>query len=160
MELNATVTVNKPTRALTSYMLYTKYMLPKVKEMYPTLSYSQLGDIIASKWQAVSLDLKEFVGLMEKAEKSKEGEYKLVKKNKKVRDPNAPRPAATAYMYFTKEMYPLIKADQSDKSFVGVTKSLGIMWKAIKDNERKKYDHLAAADKVRYQKELELYKKQ
>ena len=81
-----------------------------------------------------------------------------VKKEKKVKakkDPNAPKKALSGYMFFMMDFRK--SAAAKDKKVTEIGKLGGEAWKALAN--KKKYEDLAAKDKVRYEKEMAKYTK-
>lgn len=79
---------------------------------------------------------------------------------RKRKDPNQPKRAMTAYMLFSQEKRTQIKNDHPDVGFGQVGKLLGEAWAVVPEGEKKKYNELAAKDKIRYQKEMATYKEE
>jgi len=77
---------------------------------------------------------------------------------RKRKDPNAPKRAMTAYMLFSQEKRTQIKTDHPTVGFGQVGKLLGEAWAALPEGDKRKYNELAAKDKIRYQKEAAQYK--
>lgn len=73
------------------------------------------------------------------------------------KDPNAPKRALSAYMYFANENRDLIRSENPDVSFGQIGKLLGERWKALDDQDKIPYEDKARADKKRYESEKELY---
>ena len=83
----------------------------------------------------------------EKPEAPKPKEKKVIKKKQS----NMPKKPLSAYMYFTKDTRPKVKIDHPEFTFGEIGKELGKLWGELED--RKQYQELAQADKLRYQKE-------
>mmetsp|Transcript_20633 Transcript_20633/g.38731 ORF Transcript_20633/g.38731 Transcript_20633/m.38731 type:complete len:244 (-) Transcript_20633:129-860(-) len=84
------------------------------------------------------------------------------KKKKAKKDPDAPKRALSAYMYFCEEKRSSIKEANPDKSPAEITKILGEEWGKLDKGKggkkgTKKYDALAAKDKKRYDEERAAY---
>lgn len=75
------------------------------------------------------------------------------KKAKK--DPNAPKRARSAYIYFSTEKRP----EFSGKTFADATRKVSELWNAMSDAQKKKWTDLAAKDQERYKKEKAAYEK-
>lgn len=73
------------------------------------------------------------------------------------KDPNAPKRALSAYMFFANENRDIIKSENPDITFGQVGKMLGEKWKALSGEDREPYEAKAKADKRRYESEKELY---
>ncbi|KAL2860618.1 high mobility group box domain-containing protein [Aspergillus pseudodeflectus] len=78
-------------------------------------------------------------------------------RDRKKKDPNAPKRGLSAYMFFANENREKVREDNPGISFGQVGKMLGEKWKALTDKERKPYDDKAAADKKRYEEEKAQY---
>ena len=60
-------------------------------------------------------------------------------------------------MFFSKEMRPKIQEKNPEASFGETGKLLGEAWKNVTDEEKKKFEDMAEADKGRYKKAMESY---
>merc|ERR1719352_1138343 len=80
------------------------------------------------------------------------------KKKKKAKDPNKPKRAMVAFMYFSIDQRPEVQKRQPELKIADVSKVLGQRWRNMTDSQKSKYDAKAAADKKRYEKEMKAYK--
>eukprot|EP00587_Corethron_hystrix_P008655 CAMPEP_0113309894 /NCGR_PEP_ID=MMETSP0010_2-20120614/7751_1 /TAXON_ID=216773 ORGANISM="Corethron hystrix, Strain 308" /NCGR_SAMPLE_ID=MMETSP0010_2 /ASSEMBLY_ACC=CAM_ASM_000155 /LENGTH=315 /DNA_ID=CAMNT_0000165229 /DNA_START=51 /DNA_END=998 /DNA_ORIENTATION=+ /assembly_acc=CAM_ASM_000155 len=85
-------------------------------------------------------------------------------KKKTPKDPDAPKRPTSAYMYFAAENRAAIKKKSPEASVVEIAKVLGENWNKLQKGKKgkkgtKKYDDMAAADKIRYVAEKEEYNK-
>lgn len=162
---------NHPTRPLSSYMYYCKdhrnEALKTLPENSPTTEVSKkLGEM----WR--SLPAKKKVKYEKQAQKDKEryqaemanyeppedlGEEEVTTGSKRKKDPNAPKRAMSAYMFFAQKERPLVKSENEGISFVETTKELGRRWKALTDEEKRPYEEMNARDKERYEREKTAY---
>ena len=94
-----------------------------------------------------------------KVEKKEKETKALVLLAKRKRDPNAPKRPMTAFMYFAREERPKVMKDNPNFSVPEIGKELGARWRKLEDNERAKFDALAAKDMARYQAQMKKYKK-
>ncbi|WVO15613.1 non-histone chromosomal protein 6 [Cryptococcus depauperatus] len=78
--------------------------------------------------------------------------------SKKDKDPNKPKRALSAYMFFVQDYRERIKTENPEASFGDVGKLLGIKWKEMSDAEKKPYNDKAKADKERADKQNADYK--
>jgi hypothetical protein len=79
------------------------------------------------------------------------------KKTKKAKDPNAPKKALSAYMFFATENRAAIKAENPNLTFGELAKAVGDKWKTMSDEDKKPYTDKATADKARYEREKAAY---
>jgi hypothetical protein len=85
-------------------------------------------------------------------------DYRPRRKNKRAtKDPHAPKRASGAYVFFTNDARPKVLQDCPGIKFVDLGKELGKRWRALPPEEKKKYEDMAAEDKVRFQMEMQQY---
>lgn len=90
--------------------------------------------------------------------KAKKGKAKGKKKGKKKKDPNKPKRARSAYIFFSMDKRDEVKEDNPDINNREIMSELGKRWSKIKGTtEAKKYVKQAAKDKKRYNAEMEEY---
>ena len=80
------------------------------------------------------------------------------KKKKKAKDPNKPKRAMVAFMYFSIDQRPEVQKANPSLKIAEISKILGEKWRGMNDSQKSKYDAKAAADKKRYEKEMKAYK--
>lgn len=73
------------------------------------------------------------------------------------KDPAAPKRASGAYVFFTNEMRPKVLHEFPGIKFVDLGKVLGERWRALTPTEKKRYEEMAAEDKIRFQVEMQQY---
>jgi len=71
---------------------------------------------------------------------------------KKRKKPTGPKKPLTAFVYFSKENRPKIKAANPEANFAEIGRLVGAAWAQCED--RQAYQDLNAQDKIRYQKEV------
>jgi tRNA U34 5-carboxymethylaminomethyl modifying enzyme MnmG/GidA len=79
-------------------------------------------------------------------------------KKKAKKDPNAPKGAKGAYMYFSQEYREQLKQDNPDMTFGEIGKALGEKWKVISADEKAKFEEMAKKDKERFKREMTDFK--
>lgn len=106
---------------------------------------------------SVCIDLGEVDKISELLDKYLGNKMKI----KTLKDPNRPKRAKTAYLYFCNHKRPGIMVrmkKKKEKINVGaIQKKLGKMWKAMTDDEKTPYDIQSNKDKERYKDEMEVY---
>jgi hypothetical protein len=80
------------------------------------------------------------------------------KKRKRTKDPNAPKRALSAFFWFCNDERPRVKEGMTDATVGEVAKELGRRWNDCTEEQKSKYEALAAKDKARYEKEVKAYK--
>ena len=78
-------------------------------------------------------------------------------KKKAKKDPNAPKKAMSAFMYFSNKMRPKIKAENPAISFGDLGKRIGELYRALTPTEKEPYEKMAAEDKKRFEKAKAAY---
>lgn len=80
------------------------------------------------------------------------------KKPKKKKDPNAPKRAISAFMFFSQAERENVKKSNPGISFTDVGKVLGERWNKMTAEEKAPYEAKARADKKRYTDQISDYK--
>ena len=93
-----------------------------------------------------------------KLKKTFKGKAKGKAKGKKKKDPNKPKRAKSAYIYFSMDKRDEVKEDNPDMSNREIMSELGKLWSKIKGTkEAGKYVKQAAKDKKRYNEQMNEY---
>ena len=167
---------NAPKRAMTAFMYFSNENRPKLKQSNPDLTFGDLAKLVGKKYKELSEGEKAVYE--EKAKKDKEryknemanytppsddgsdnddnGSKKGKKKAKK--DPNAPKRALTAFMYFSNEIRPKLKESNPDLAFGDIAKLVGKKYKELSEGEKAVFEEKANKDKERYKNEMARYK--
>lgn len=82
-----------------------------------------------------------------------------VRKTKKAKDPNAPKRALSAYMFFAKDTRKDILKQHPNWGVTDIGKELGARWGKMSAAQKAPFDKQAAADKARYEREMASYRK-
>ena len=89
---------------------------------------------------------------------SNEITIKKGKKAKKDRDPNKPKRSKNAFMIFSAARRTEIKEANPDMKSTDISKELGMLWKAMSDDDKKPFEQQAATEKDAYDKAMAAYK--
>ena len=81
------------------------------------------------------------------------------RKQRKKKDKNAPKRNKNAYMFFVNEKRGEVKSANPSLSVTDVAKEIGVLWRNLDDDGKKKYIDMANEDKIRYNNEMEKYTK-
>jgi len=79
-------------------------------------------------------------------------------KRKRTKDPNAPKRALSAFFWFCNDERPKVRETNPKYTVGDVAKELGRRWNECTEDQKSKFEALAAKDKARYEKELKAYK--
>jgi len=74
------------------------------------------------------------------------------KKNKGVKDPNRPKRARSAYIFFCKEERPKLAQEEKEVKPVKLMQLLADRWNKLTAKKKKRYTQMAEEDKERYEK--------
>ena len=70
-------------------------------------------------------------------------------------DPNKIKKPCSAYFQFMNDRRNKFREDNPDMSMCQITKALTEVWKKLTDEEKQKYEDMAAKDRTRYETEME-----
>ena len=161
---------NAPKGAKSAYILFCSDERPKVKEEEPGMDAKKIASELGKRWKELKEDDEDKVKEYQKKAEEDKVRFKTEMENyvpgeveetkdKKIRkkDKNAPKGAKSAYIIFCTEERPQVKEDIPDISAKEVLTELGKRWKALKDEDKIKYQEMADEDKVRFKAEMENY---
>ena len=80
-------------------------------------------------------------------------------KNRKKRDPMAPKRPISAFLEFTRDERPKILAELGPKSFGEVSRELGSRWRSLPENQKVIFEEKEKSNVEKYEVEMEKYKK-
>ena len=83
----------------------------------------------------------------------------ILKKNKKLKDPNAPKKASTAFMLWSLASRPRIREQAPELGFADIGKKLGEEWGLLDEKSKDHWQRQAAKDRERYEREQSAYLK-
>ena len=170
---------NAPKKAKSGYLYFMSEARTKLKEENPDATFGDLTRMVASAYKALDAKDKERYEAMARADKkrytgemdgyspkkgSKEDAMAKNKKGakgkeKKEKDPNAPKGATTSFFYFMKDARATAKAKNPDMKASEMSKLLGEKFKNLSEQEKAKYESKAKKDKERYLSEMAAYTK-
>ena len=82
---------------------------------------------------------------------------KAPRKPRKYKDKSKPKRGKSAYLFFSMTQRGAILAKQPDLKVTEVAKVVAGEWRKLTPQEKVPYEEMAAADRARYQKEMETY---
>mmetsp|Transcript_3130 Transcript_3130/g.9594 ORF Transcript_3130/g.9594 Transcript_3130/m.9594 type:complete len:200 (+) Transcript_3130:143-742(+) len=151
---------NRPKRALTPFMYFSKVRRPQVTEENPNIKFAEVGKRLGEEWKALDEEARK--PYIELAEQDKERHKKEMANYEpsaefsgtKRRDPNRPKRAISAYLCFCREYRESVKAEFPDKQMTDIQKVLGERWNQTTDEEKIPFNQQAQADRRRYDDEM------
>lgn len=135
----------------------------------PTLSYNQLAQEVGKIWHSMSDAEKSpwrDLAIEDKARYDAEmANYEPLyvdterrrTKRRRRRDPDAPKSAKTAFIFFSSEKRDQICAEYPDLGFADQMKRIGQLWNEMTDQEKQEWNEKARLDKLRFDKEMMEY---
>eukprot|EP00934_Nitzschia_sp_Nitz4_P002411 Nitzschia sp. Nitz4//scaffold322_size40381//30221//31240//NITZ4_007566-RA/size40381-processed-gene-0.26-mRNA-1//-1//CDS//3329547845//2406//frame0 len=169
---------NAPKRNLSAYLLYQNAMREQFKRENPGMTFGQLAKYTSHMYKNLTPEEKatwESRAVQDKSRYDAELSsyvpppghdsrgvlidlHRPRKKSKRrPKDPNAPKRASGAYVFFTNEMRPKVLAEYPGIKFVDLGKVMGERWRALSPAQKKEYEDMAAQDKVRFQQQMQEY---
>eukprot|EP01006_Ploeotia_vitrea_P044245 TRINITY_DN66820_c6_g2_i1.p1 TRINITY_DN66820_c6_g2~~TRINITY_DN66820_c6_g2_i1.p1 ORF type:complete len:157 (+),score=109.53 TRINITY_DN66820_c6_g2_i1:385-855(+) len=79
-----------------------------------------------------------------------ESYHNVGRRGKRKRDPNAPKRAMSAYLFFGQEMRQKIKDEFPDAKSPEIMTKIGARWREMNDEDKQPYVKMADKDKQRY----------
>ena len=170
--------INAPKRNMSAYLLYQNAMREQFKRENPGMTFGQLAKYTSHMYKNLTPEEKatwDARAAQDKARYDQEiGSYvpppghdsrgimiedhRPRKRGKRgPKDPAAPKRASGAYVFFTNEMRPQVMKDFPGVKFVEMGRILGERWRALTPHEKKRYEEMAADDKIRFQLEMQQY---
>jgi len=159
----------KPRGRMSAYAYFVQTCREEHKKKHPNenVVFAEFSKKCAERWKTMNdKEKNRFHVLAEKDKKRYDGEmanYKPPKgekgkKRKRTKDPNAPKRALSAFFWFCNDERPKVKETMNDATVGEVAKELGRRWNECTEDQKSKYEALAAKDKARYEKEVKIYK--
>lgn len=157
----------KPRGRMTAYAFFVQTCREEHKKKHPDESvvFAEFSKKCAEKWKVVKgMNAKEKKRFEDMAGKDKirydneMADYTPAKgeKRKRKKDPNAPKRALSAFFFFNKEERASVKEAFPGYGVGDIAKELGKRWE--KCQNKPKFEVLAKGDKVRYEKDMIVYK--
>lgn len=159
---------DKPRGRMSAYAFFVQTCREEHKKKHPgeSVVFAEFSKKCSERWKTMTDKEKHrFHQLADKDKKRYEGEmvnYKPKKgegrKKKRQKDPDAPKRPLSAFFWFCNDERPKVKVTMPDSTVGDVAKELGRRWNECTEDQKSKYEALAAKDKARYEKELKAYK--
>jgi len=169
-----------PKRNVPAYLLYQNAMRNQFKADNPGMTFGQLSKYTSHMYKAITPEQKyvwEQKALQDKTRYGIEiAQYVpppgydakgnivvsalMAKKRRRKppKDPLAPKRARGSFVFFTYDARPPIFQEFPNIKFIDLGHVMGERWRALTPEQKRKYEDLAAQDKIRYAQEIEQYK--
>ncbi|XP_063166242.1 high mobility group protein B2 [Candoia aspera] len=154
---------SKPRGKMSSYAYFVKTCREEHKKKHPdsSVSLSEFSKKCSERWRSISDKEKSKFGEMAKGDKIRyEREMKdyIPSKERKKKDPNAPKRPLSAFFLFCSEHRPKIKSDNPGLSIGETAKKLGEMWSEQTAKDKLPFEKKAAKLKEKYEKDIAAYR--
>ena len=154
---------------VSAYFLYQNANRDHFKSLNPQMSPGELSKYISQHYKSLEPQEKaEWTTQASQLNASRLSAQQSISRNhlkpskkppsKKRKDPDAPKRAVGAYVWFTMEERPKIQREFKGIKFAEIGKMLGARWRGLTPAEKKKYNLMASKDRDRLQTELKAYK--
>lgn len=114
--------------------------------------YKNKDGKLVIKWKS----LQDVLG---KSCKKNKGDSPAMKRLKKINKQKKPKNARSAYIFYQKDQFQILKQSEPTLKLGDISKKIGAQWKSLSESDKKPYLDLASEDKIRAQKERAEYKK-
>jgi len=169
---------NAPKRNMSAYLLYQNAMRDQFKRENPGMTFGQLAKYTSHMYRNLTPEEKATWVARSQQDKARYDaqlavyvpppghdakgvlieDHRPRKRNKRgPKDPAAPKRPSGAYVFFTNDMRPKVLVEYPGIKFVELGKVLGERWRALTPEQKKKYEIMAAEDKVRFQMQMQIY---
>eukprot|EP00543_Licmophora_paradoxa_P003997 CAMPEP_0202447924 /NCGR_PEP_ID=MMETSP1360-20130828/6702_1 /ASSEMBLY_ACC=CAM_ASM_000848 /TAXON_ID=515479 /ORGANISM="Licmophora paradoxa, Strain CCMP2313" /LENGTH=315 /DNA_ID=CAMNT_0049065235 /DNA_START=106 /DNA_END=1053 /DNA_ORIENTATION=+ len=167
-----------PKRNMSAYLLYQNAMREQFRRENPGMTFGQLAKYTSAMYKCLTPEEKSTWDARASQDKARfdsdmanyvpppghdaqgnliEDHRMPTRKVKKVKDPAAPKRARGSFVFFTFDMRPRIMAEYPGIKFVELGTIMGERWRALTPEEKKKYENMAADDKIRFNNEMQKY---
>lgn len=159
-----------PKKARSAYLFYTMEKRNEFKNANPNKTFGDLTKLVADDWKKLNASQKKkFEKLAEEDRKRYDNEMANYvrptddeldaqiasdprrKKKAKTDGPKRPR---SAYLFYTTSERTKYSKDHPNMKFGDVTRDIAVAWKGLSGKEKSKFEEMAKADQIRYQKEI------
>ena len=168
---------NAPKRNLSAYLLFQNAMRDQYKCDNPGMTFGQLAKYTSHMYKNLSPEEKQMWVTRSEQDKARydaeiatyvsppghDAHGNLIdithgkRQKRSMKDPHAPKRARGSFVFFTFEMRPKIMVEFPGIKFVEMGTILGQRWRALTPENKKRFEDMAAEDKVRFHLEMQKY---
>jgi len=156
----------KPRGKMSSYAYFVQTCRGEHKKKHPeaSVNFAEFSKKCSERWKTMSATEKgkfEDLAKMDKVRYDREMKNYVPprgSKQKKYKDPNAPKRPPSAFFIFCGDFRTKVKSEQPDASIGDVAKKLGLMWNALSVEDKQPYEKKAAKLKEQYDKDITAYR--
>ncbi|XP_036447475.1 high mobility group protein B2-like isoform X1 [Colossoma macropomum] len=159
---------NRPKGRTSAYAFFVLSCRDELKKKSPTtpVNFSKFSKSCSEQWKALSPSEKKKFEDLAKADKARYDEEMrhyvppkgMGKKQRKKKDPNAPKRPPSAFFIFCSEHRPTVKSEYPNLSIGEIAKKLGEMWSKLGTKDRAPFDQKAVQLRGKYEKDVAAYR--
>ncbi|KAF8784448.1 high mobility group protein homolog TDP-1-like isoform X1 [Argiope bruennichi] len=147
-----------PKRATTAYINFTQWYREDQKRNGRQIpKIGDFGKECATKWNSMTGEEKQ--PFLEVAARDRERYRKEMSIYKPARDVNKPKRPGTAFMLFMADLRKEMAGKEPEGGVAALAKLGGERWRAMSDEEKRKYVEMQSEEKIRYEADMEEYRK-
>jgi len=171
---------NQPKRKRSAYAFYMQSERKKFADANPKAGFGDIAKIMGKHWREVMTDddkkpfyekaendevryVKEIAEFEDKGgggdESESSSEEKKPKRKKRKKDPDEPKMPSNAYICWSRVNRSKVKDGHPNAKGQEINKICGQVWKTLSKEEKQPYKDESDRDKLRYQREMEEWKK-
>lgn len=162
---------SKPRGKMTAYAFFVQTCREEYKKKHPEeqVDFAEFSKKCAERWKTMTDNEKKRFNQMAESDKKRfeaeMGTYvpptqigaKKGRKQKKQKDPNAPKRSMSGFFWFSSEGRVKVKAANPDFSIGDVAKELGKQWADLNEKDKSRFEAMAEKDRERYEREKTEY---
>jgi len=168
---------NAPKRNMSAYLMFQNGMRDTFKREHPGMTFGQLAKYTSHMYKNLTVEEKQLWVTRAEQDKARyEAQISIYvpppghdahgnlidsingkRQKRALKDPAAPKRARGSFVFFTFEMRPQVMAEFPGIKFVQMGTVLGERWRALTPVQKKRYEDMAAEDKVRFHLEMQKY---
>lgn len=164
----------KPRGRMSAYAFFVQTCREEHKKSHPeeNVQFADFSRQCADRWKTMTDDEKHrFQALSDKDKARYDTEMqdytpppgsgrrtRRARGSKKIKDPNKPKRALSAFFYYANDERPAVRARNKDFSVGEVAKELGRQWNELSETEKSPYEKQAEEDRARYDRDMQVYR--
>ncbi|MCL4129168.1 UNVERIFIED_CONTAM: hypothetical protein GTU68_001405 [Idotea baltica] len=149
---------------MSAYAFFVQTCREEHKKQHPeeSVQFAEFSRQCADRWKTMSeKEKKRFHDLSGKDKERYDTEmqdYVPPPGSRKLKDPNKPKRALSAFFYYANEERPKVRALNPDFSVGEVAKELGRQWNELTETEKSPFEKSAEEDRARYDRDMKSYR--
>ena len=143
----------------TGWVFFCNERREQTKKENPGIKFGDINKLLSKPWQMLSAaDKNKFLEMAKDDKRRYENEIASLTSEEKrayrCNNSKGPKKVCSAYMCFVRSQRPAICANNPGMSFQEIGKQMGLEWKSLSNEDKKKYIDMHLEDKIRYQADV------